>query len=144
MIANDSFYFEISLLHSRMIHSDLTTFEVPLIVIHPFQPRFSNLLEPLSTMTNMYLWIRITCYFESACWKTLITLKELLFILVRRPRLCSIMGDQDTNEGEHKYSVANFWYEKVRVGNPVKLRFTNFLKLESFHEAALFFMLSNY
>ena len=54
------------------------------------------------------------------------------------------MGDQDTNEGEQKYSVANFYYEKVRVGNPVKLRFTNFLKLESFHEAALFFMLSNY
>ena len=54
------------------------------------------------------------------------------------------MEAQDTKEGKQKYSVANFYYEKVIVGNPVKLRFTKFLKLESFHEAALFFMLSNY
>ena len=53
------------------------------------------------------------------------------------------MEAQDTNEGEQKYSVANFYYEKVKVGNPVKIRFINFLKLETFHEAALFFMLSN-
>ena len=44
------------------------------------------------------------------------------------------MEAQDTKEGKQKYSVANFYYEKVIVGNPVKLRFTKFLKLESFHE----------
>ena len=94
--ANEYFYFSIF----RTIYSDLKTLEVPLIVIHPFQPRFSNLPEPFWIMTNMYLWTKTTCYFVSACWKIQTTLKELLFIPVKKLKPCSIMEVLDINAGE--------------------------------------------